>query len=221
MKLGRITTALALAASAPLCATGAILVDYDDGVAGGGHDAAVLAGDMTGLTDASFTPWVSLGTGAPQFRTNNAQGVGSANNYVATLDRILGIDTGYTIQAGDSFDMEFSWRDAANWDADDTMRLVLFYTADNTIGGTATDIATLDSGGRVSTSTWETESASGVALSDAGAVGNTLFARLESNSAQGEFSRVDNIYIDVSPVPEPGSLALLGLGGLTLLRRRR
>jgi hypothetical protein len=32
----------------------------------------------------------------------------------------------------------------------------------------------------------------------------------------------DNFYsIDVSPVPEPGSLALLGLGGLLIARRRR
>lgn len=30
-----------------------------------------------------------------------------------------------------------------------------------------------------------------------------------------------NVELDVSPVPEPGSLALLGLGGLCVLRRRR
>lgn len=32
---------------------------------------------------------------------------------------------------------------------------------------------------------------------------------------------VDNVSIDATPVPEPGSLALLSLGGLAMLRRRR
>jgi hypothetical protein len=33
--------------------------------------------------------------------------------------------------------------------------------------------------------------------------------------------RVDDFTVNASAVPEPASLALLGLGGLALLRRRR
>jgi len=219
MNLGRLTTAVALAACTTGLASAAILIDYDDGTAGGGHDAAVLEGDFTGMTTSDLTPWADLSTGGSQILTNNNSGVGSNQNFAITLDRVLGVDTGHTIASGESYNMSFMWRDAANWDAPDTVQLVLFYTADNTIAGTATDIATLNSGSRATTGAWETEAASGVALADGGAVGKTLFARLESTGLQGEFSRIDNVFVEV--VPEPGSIALLSLGGLALLRRRR
>ncbi len=47
---------------------------------------------------------------------------------------------------------------------------------------------------------------------------NSGFATLSSNIAAAE---VDNLTITALPVPEPTSLALLGLGGLVALRRRR
>ena len=55
---------------------------------------------------------------------------------------------------------------------------------------------------------------------------NTLtFTRIDpigGNDAIGDFIEIDYIRIsDSSPIPEPGSLALLGLGGAMFLRRRR
>lgn len=49
-------------------------------------------------------------------------------------------------------------------------------------------------------------------------VGQALRIELTNGTNVGWF---DNVRLDASPVPEPGSLALLGLGGLALLRRRR
>jgi hypothetical protein len=45
------------------------------------------------------------------------------------------------------------------------------------------------------------------------------FALRQSSSSSDETISVDNLVIDV--VPEPGSLALLGLGSLLIARRRR
>ena len=47
---------------------------------------------------------------------------------------------------------------------------------------------------------------------------NSGFATLASNIATAE---VDNLTVTALPIPEPTSLALLGLGGLAALRRRR
>lgn len=45
---------------------------------------------------------------------------------------------------------------------------------------------------------------------------------VQSDAAGGQRTALfDNVSLDVSPVPEPGSLVLLGLGCLTMGRRRR
>lgn len=54
---------------------------------------------------------------------------------------------------------------------------------------------------------------------DNGAVGHDLWVGFESNQGAGIFGRVDDVVLTL--VPEPTSLALLGLGGLLVSRRRR
>lgn len=54
------------------------------------------------------------------------------------------------------------------------------------------------------------------------AIGQELLVGLGSGAEGGDNDIwFDNFTADASPVPEPGSLALIGLGGLALLRRRR
>ena len=207
-----------------------ILIDYDDGVAGGGHDVEVLAGSFDTQTTAAPAPWEAIGTGVEQFAGNLGSGVGSANNYVAGWDsvangqaRALAIDTGHTIAAGESYNMGFMWRDAFGWSDAETVNLTVYYTDDNLITGAATDIATLNSGVRVSAATWETEAATG--LSGAGVVGKTLFARVDQSSTRNlsiltsNYSRFDNVYLEV--IPEPATIGMVGLFGAALLFVRR
>ena len=53
--------------------------------------------------------------------------------------------------------------------------------------------------------------------------GNSLTLEItgRQNQASGEFYGLDNISITLVSIPEPSSLALIGVAGLTLLRRRR
>lgn len=55
------------------------------------------------------------------------------------------------------------------------------------------------------------------------AVGTEIWMRLHSPDVTGNTSAVyiDNIGVNTSPIPEPSSVMLLGLTGLTLIRRHR
>ena len=206
----------ALALSLTATATGAtILMDWDP---------EVNNGAFTGLTSTNFSPWVSLDSGSPSIPTTNPSSGSGGENFAITRDRQLGYDLGYTIADGDIYSISFAWYDAANWDADDTVDMTLFYTDDNTITGARTTLINLNSGGRDGTGTWETESLNDATFSDSGAVGKKLFVVLSAtNVTQGEFARMDDIFIEVVPVPEPSSAALTGLliAAGFLHRRRR
>ena len=65
-----------------------------------------------------------------------------------------------------------------------------------------------------------TDIASGVDFSEY-ATGADAFFELRNASNNPRGVTIDNLSIDASPVPEPGSLALAGVGVFVLLRRRR
>lgn len=197
-----------------------ILIDYDDGVPGNGiHDVAVRDGDFSLSPD----PWMVL-AGTSDFQDNNASGVGSDRNYAMAISRILGVDTEYTLSGFETFEMSFMWRDAFNWDNNDTLAMILYYTDDDSMdgstndvtnGATIFDVLTFDSGGRDATATWETESLL-ASIADTGATGKNLFVRFESNSQSNEFARLDNVFLQVF-VPEPSTVIMALLGGVGLL----
>jgi len=215
----------ALAACACLSATSSvnaaktILVDFD-GTADslGNHNAEVLKGGFTGFTNTSYSPWVSTGGG---FASSLASPNGGGENYVIEAPSTLSVDTGHTIALGDTFNVGFSWRNGYNWESNRTISVDLYYTDDDTIDGTATNIVSLDSGGYETKNVWQTESATGQSFNDAAANGKKLFLKIQPHAPNGRYARVDNVYLDVTTVPEPSSTALLGLGGLALILRRR
>lgn len=210
-----------------------ILIDYDDGIANEVHDVSVKAGDFNDALAISSAGWdlSNIGAGAADFETDNPSGVGSVGNLAIGFainapvgPKIPGISTGATIALGQTFDLSFMWRDAFNWDdGQDRVSMVFFYTADDLIGGTATDVLTLQSELSTANNSYQTESASGQAydVDVTAGVGKTLFVRFDTTAESAEFARLDNVFVAVTAVPEPSSSALLGLGGLALILHRR
>lgn len=225
---------LLLATPGTVGASTTILVDYNDGIAGGGHDAEVRKGGFTGLVNNADTPadlWLNfnsvsgfgIGIGAPvgtTFSASTAENsiIGSNNQFTRPA-----LDLGYVLSpsGGETFDLGFNWRDASAWDANDTVDMILYFTADNTIRGVATDLITLNSGVRTGVATWEPESASGLTYAIPGAAGKNLFLRFNTNSDTNHYARLDDIYVAVTPIPEPSAALLGALGAIALLRRRR
>ena len=70
------------------------------------------------------------------------------------------------------------------------------------------------------TGAWTLTTTSGVNLSGTG-VANIAFDRIRIANGAGGDIQVDNLVVDISAVPEPTTLALVGLGSLCAFRRRR
>ena len=200
---------------------------------------AVPNGDFNGLGDTNnldnWTPG-ALGTGSAQpglggggFIDNqnfqqNLQSFSSSDangdNGDASLEQVLSATFTEGLQytlTGNVGARGFTFQD---FTAEATVTLELF---DSVTG----EIVATDSFFPVSNPTgglfWNNLSAVGTAEADN--AGNAIGIRIKSEitnlpSGAGQVEiRVDNIALDA--VPEPGSLALLGLGGLLIARRRR
>lgn len=87
-------------------------------------------------------------------------------------------------------------------------------STDNTTATSATFTYTYDDG------SWTFTTTSGVNLSGTMASSMDLDRLRIANGSGGDIA-VDNLTIDISAVPEPSSTALLGLGGLAIMLRRR
>lgn len=217
MKL-KLLISLSAIAFAGVSSAATVLMDYDDGLVNGVHDANIQSGDV-GVQD-----WVTLpGTGSLQYSSTNNSGIGSNQNLVLGSNRTAAHDLNYTASLGDVFEASYMWRAASGWEeAVDRITFSLYYTDDNLIDGNRTLLFTYESVDP-HTSTYSTDIVPDHVLSDAGADGKKIFVLLADNETAGsnQFARVDNIYVGVTPVPEPSSAALLGLGAAGLLLRRR
>lgn len=195
----------------------------------------------SGVLDGGFesggtgTPWTGTGTfQTSQVRTGSfALALGADTTTGDPLEMYQ--NTGYTVAAGDTFSVEFYAGPRFQWDSDDQVIVNLFTTDDNTIGGTATSIASFTAdgfantgpagnriyvsspfGGIIDTSTLDGVTQSSIA-------GQELFLQFTSVAAAGEFARIDDVTLTVtSAVPEPGTFALFaGFAGLAMVMSRR
>lgn len=192
--------------------------DFEDGWGTGARafDAA------TGVAN-----WWNAGTGNQSATAANttlsAPPASGYNGVLADSGRggavLHSVNTGYTIQAGDIFTIDFDWRDAFGWEANDQVRVSLVaYSGDTLAGSVVWEEFVND---KVTTAaTWESVTGN---ISDlTGAVGRTLFIQtygLNGGAGTGDFARIDNIAVSV--IPEPATMGMLGLGAFfTLLVRR-
>ena len=136
-------------------------------------------------------------------------------------------NTGYDVNLGDTFDLSFTWRSASNWDANSTLYWTLFTSSDDTTAGAVTVIGSGSISGTNSGNTVYDNSNTTYNTITGVSDGKDLwieFYGFKSGANQTAYSRLDDVNLSVTAVPEPGTYALMaGLLGLTsvMLRRRK
>jgi len=199
----------------------------------GNLNAGSADGDTADDNFQSTPNWVNVGgaTTMQATRTNLPSPDGSRNAVLSLSgDRIFGSElglNGYTVSEGDTFDVQYEWRDAFNWNDNlDKVAITLFTTDDNTITGVATQLVVDFSGLSTTNNTYETVDHDGIYTATNGDDGKKLFLTFQGQSGEGSdtngFARFDNLTLEVTQViPEPSSALLICLAGISLMGRRR
>ncbi len=87
--------------------------------------------------------WTNLAGDQYQVATKANVAVDGTQNLMVTSTRIAGLNSGYEMVEGDSFDISYDWADNWNWkDGLDKVSISLFVTSDNTLAGTRTNLVT-------------------------------------------------------------------------------
>lgn len=175
----------------------------------GNLNAGNADGDTTDDNFQSTPDWVNVGGAQTmQCTRTNLTSPDSTRNAVLSLsgDRNFGSvfgPNGYTISAGDVFDIQYEWRDAYNWnDALDNVAVTLFTTDDDTIEGKATPLVVDLSGLSTTNNTYETVNHDGVYIATADDAGKKLFLVFAGQAGEGGdtngFARFDNLIVEVN-----------------------
>ena len=175
----------------------------------GNLNAGNTDGDTTDDNFQSTPDWVNVGGAQTmQCTRTNLTSPDSTRNAVLSLsgDRNFGSvfgPNGYTISAGDVFDIQYEWRDAYNWnDALDNVAVTLFTTDDDTIEGEATPLVVDLSGLSTTNNTYETVNHDGVYIATADDAGKKLFLVFAGQAGEGGdtngFARFDNLIVEVN-----------------------
>jgi hypothetical protein len=175
----------------------------------GNLNAGNADGDTTDDNFQSTPDWVNVGGAQTmQCTRTNLTSPDSTRNAVLSLsgDRNFGSvfgPNGYTISAGDVFDIQYEWRDAYNWnDALDNVAITLFTTDDDTIEGKATPLVVDLSGLSTTNNTYETVNHDGVYIATADDAGKKLFLVFAGQAGEGGdtngFARFDNLIVEVN-----------------------
>ena len=187
----------------------------------GNLNAGNADGDTTDDNFQSTPDWVNVGGAQTmQCTRTNLTSPDSTRNAVLSLsgDRNFGSifgPNGYTISAGDVFDIQYEWRDAYNWnDALDNVAVTLFTTDDDTIEGEATPLVVDLSGLSTTNNTYETVNHDGVYIATADDAGKKLFLVFAGQAGEGGdtngFARFDNLIVEVN-TPSAASLNITNI----------
>ncbi|MGB0993072.1 MAG: PEP-CTERM sorting domain-containing protein [Akkermansiaceae bacterium] len=174
-------------------------------------------GNWNNNTPADWNAYGSKGMQAdatPPAGTDGAafgflQGGATGNLNGGSFTQDIATAVGGTINPGDVFTLTLA---AVNQNASPSFDFDIRDNADPSLGSSL--IGGTQQSGAVAGGTW----ADYVVMGTVDTASSNVFLVINTNGGQ---VRVDNVRLDIEPVPEPSSAALLGLGGLALILRRR